>query len=289
MAAEELAMKTLLVAHRGALGDFVLTFPALMLLRWKYAEHRFIGVGRPDYMRLATELGIFDATFDCESAEMLPLFAGEAIPKVLGRIDSALFWVEEDSRLRKMLTQACQGPVHLHPPFPGNGEHVLDYHLQCLPYFSLPALAADEPYFPLDSRREGYALVHPGSGSAAKNYDPEFYGFLANELKSRRYRDTRILLGPLEGDLKPHFQGRFTIEEPPTVVELARLLSQASLLIGNDSGVSHLSALLGTKTLALFKGDNHGQWGVRGRDAQNLEAMNEAQAMTRIQKALQEV
>lgn len=281
-------MKTLLVAHRGALGDFVLTFPTLMLLRWKYANHRFVGLGRPEYMRLAVEMGLFDSWYDCESAEMLPLFAGEAIPKVLGPIDSALFWVEDDPKLRKLLTQACQGVVHLHPPFPGNGEHVMDYHLQCLPYFGLPALAADDPYFPLDSRRETYALVHPGSGSPDKNYDPEFYGFLSNELKSRRYKDTRILLGPLESDLKAHFQGRFPIEEPATVVELARLLSQASLLIGNDSGVSHLSALLGTKTLALFKGGNHAKWGVRGRDAQNLEATNEAQAMTRIQKALQE-
>lgn len=281
-------MKTLLVAHRGALGDFTLTFPALMLLRWKYADHRFVGIGRPEHMRLAGEMGLFDAWFDCESAEMMPLFAGESMPKVLGRIDAALFWIEEDPKLRKLLTQACQGPVHLHAPFPGNGEHVMDYHLQCLPYFSLPAIAEDDPYFPLESRRESYALIHPGSGSAAKNFDPEFYGFLANELKSRRYKDTRIVLGPLEADLRHHYEGRFTIEAPESVVDLARLLSRASLFVGNDSGVSHLAALLGAKTLALFKSNKHAQWGVRGRDATNLEVMNEAQAMTRIQKALQD-
>jgi heptosyltransferase III len=286
---KELAMKTLLVAHRGALGDFILTFPALMLLRWKYADHRFVGIGRPEYLRLGSEMGLFDAWYDCESAEMLPLFAGESIPKVLGRIDAALFWVAEDPALRKMLTQACQGPVHLHAPFPEKGEHVLDYHLQCLPYFSLPALSGDEPYFPIDSRREAYALIHPGSGSEAKNFDPEFYAFLANELKNRRFKDTRIVLGPLESHLRSQFEGRFSIEQPESVVDLARLLGRAALYVGNDSGVSHLASVLGTKTLALFKNNNHSQWGVRGRDAQNLEASNEAQAMTRIQKALAEI
>jgi heptosyltransferase III len=281
-------MKTLLVAHRGALGDFALTLPALMLLRWKYADHRFVAVGHTDYLLLGAELGLFDAWFDCESAEMLPLFNGDAVPKVIGPINAALLWLEDDPKIRKMLTQVCQGPVHLHAPFPGNGDHVMDYHLQCLPYFSLPALSEESPYFPLESRREGFALIHPGSGSLSKNYDPEFYGFLANELKSRRFKDTRIVLGPAEAALKPQFQGRFTLEEPDSVVALARLLSRAALFIGNDSGVSHLSGLLGTKTLALFKTNNHFQWGVRGRAAQNLEAMNEAQAMTRIQKALQD-
>ncbi len=281
-------MKSFLIVHRGALGDFTLTFPTLMLLRWKYADHRFVGVGHPEHLRLAVEMGLLDAWHDCESAEMLPFFSGSQMPKVLGRIDAALVWAQEDVKLSSMLAQACQGPVHIHPPFPGNGEHVVDYHLQCLPYFSLPAISDDEPYFPLESRREPYALIHPGSGSLSKNFDPEFYGFLANELQSRRYKDTRIVLGPLEEDLRHQFEGRFAIEQPATVVELARLIARASLFIGNDSGVSHLAALLGTKTLALYKNDNYRQWGVRGRLAQSLEASNEAQAMTRIQKALAE-
>src|SRR5690606_14529475 len=163
----------------------------------------------------------------------------------------------------------------------------MDYHLQCLPYFSLPAVPEEELYFPISTVRQGYAVIHPGSGSKDKNYDPEFYAFLANELKSRRYPDTRILIGPAEQDLKGVFASRFPVVDPADTLELARLLSQAALCIGNDSGVSHLAAVLGTRTLALYKGQNFVQWGIRGRDAQSLEAPSEAQAMTRIQKALQ--
>ncbi len=282
------SQKIFVFSHRGALGDFIMTWPALVTLRWKFADYRFIGVGRPEYLALAKEMGIVDDTYDCESQEFLPFFGGDMIPRVLEGMTSALLWTEDVPKLRALLHQKCSGPFHIHPALPPGGqEHAMDYHLQCLPYFSLPAVSEEDLYFPIATQRQNYALIHPGSGSKDKNYDPEFYAFLANELKSRRFPDTRILIGPAEQALKSVFAQRFPIVEASTCVELAKLLSGAGLFIGNDSGVSHLSAILGTKTLALFKTANYSQWGVRGRDAQSLEAANEAQAMTRIQKALQ--
>lgn len=280
--------KAFVFSHRGALGDFVMTWPALATLRWKFADHRFIGLGRPEHMALAAEMGLVDEFLDCESRDLMQFYSGDLLPRALDGITSALLWMEEEPKLRALLHQKCSGPFHIHPPFPAQGqEHAMDYHLQCLPYFSLPAVPEEDLYFPIATTRRAYALIHPGSGSKDKNYDPEFYAFLANELKSRRFPDTRVLIGPAEQDIKHVFAARFPVVEPQSPVDLARLLSQAALFIGNDSGVSHLSAILGTKTLALFKGQNYAQWGVRGRDAHSLEAANEAQAMTRIQKALQ--
>jgi heptosyltransferase III len=279
--------KIFLFSHRGALGDFVLTWPTLVTLRWKFSDHHFVGLGRPGHLKLAAEMGLVDAWHDCESHEFLPFYAGEMLPKILEGVSSALLWMEEEPRLRALLHQKCQGPFHIHPPFPAADEHVMDYHLQCLPYFSLPAVPEEDIFFPITSAKQGHALIHPGSGSPEKNYDPEFYAFLANELKSRRYPDTRIVLGPAERHLKPLFEKRFPVVEPPDALELALQLAEAGLFIGNDSGVSHLAAILGTKTLALYKTTDLRKWGVRGRDAQSLEAANEAQAMTRIQKALQ--
>lgn len=280
--------KLFVFSHRGALGDFIMTWPALIALRWKFSDHRFVGIGKPPYLKLAADMGLVDEAHDCEAREFLPFYSGDMLPRALDGVTSALLWMEEEPKLRALLHQKCSGPFHIHPPFPAAGqEHAMDYHLQCLPYFSLPAVPEEDLYLPLATSRDGYALIHPGSGSKEKNYDPEFYAFLANELKSRRYPDTRIVLGPAERDLKPVFSSRFTVVEPEGPLELAHLLSRATLFVGNDSGVSHLSAVLGTKTLALFKGQNYVQWGVRGRDAHNLEAASEAQAMTRIQKALQ--
>jgi heptosyltransferase III len=281
-------LKTFVFAHRGALGDFIMTWPTLVTLRWRLSNYRFIGIGRPDFLALAKEMGLVDESYDCEAQEFLPFFEGHFLPKPLEGLTSALLWTDDVPSLRALLHQKCSGPFHIHPAFPpGIDEHVMDYHLQCLPYFSLPAVPEEDLYFPISSSRQNYALIHPGSGSKSKNYDPEFYAFLANEMKSRRFPDTRILIGPAEQDLKAIFAKRFPIQEPANCLELAKLLAGAGLFVGNDSGVSHLSAILGTKTLALFKLDNQIQWGVRGRDAQCLHASNEAQAMTRIQKALQ--
>ncbi len=279
-------MRSFLFSHRGALGDFTLTLPTLVSLRWKHPEWRFIGLGRPEYLALAREFGLVDDILDCESAEFLPFYEGQTLPAAFSGVESALFWMEGPEALKSLLTAHCSGPVHFHSPFPDKGEHVMDYHLQCLPYFSLPAISEEDPMLPLSAVREPYALIHPGSGSPDKNYDPEFYAFLANEIRSRRFPDVRIVLGPQETDLLKVYQNRYTVECPENSVELARLLSRASVFIGNDSGVSHLAALLGVHTLALFKGRNHEQWGVRGRKALSLEAANEALAMTRIQKAL---
>lgn len=279
-------MRSFLFSHRGALGDFTLTLPTLVSLRWKHPEWRFIGLGRPEYLALAREFGLVDDILDCESADFLPFYEGKNLPAAFEGVESALFWMDGPEALKGLLSGHCTGPVHFHSPFPGKGEHVMDYHLQCLPYFSLPAISEEDPMLPLSSVREPYALIHPGSGSAAKNYDPEFYAFLANEIRSRRFPDVRIVLGPQEAELKRLYENRYTVECPENPVALARLLSRASVFIGNDSGVSHLAALLGVHTLALFKGRNHEQWGVRGRKALSLEAANEALAMTRIQKAL---
>jgi ADP-heptose:LPS heptosyltransferase len=75
---------------------------------------------------------------------------------------------------------------------------------------------------------------------------------------------------------------------PDTCLELAKLQAGAALWIGNDSGPSHLAGLLGIPTLTLYKWNNIPRWGVRGRQARNLQAKDETQALRVIQAALRE-
>ncbi len=276
-----------LISHRGALGDFLLTWPTLVSLRSRFHGHRFIGLGKPDYMEMARDFGLVDEIQDCESARFLPLYAGTAFPEEFAKVEHALFWVADSMALAMLLREKISGFLRIHPPFPVDASHVMDHHLEALPFFQLPLPAVGQDlFFPLSPRREGMALVHPGSGSPSKNYDPQFYAFLANELKSRRFPDTRILLGPAERHLKPVYADKFTLVEPATCSDLARLVSSCALFIGNDSGVSHLAGLTGAKTLVLYKQPNMEQWGVRGRQVHHVEGTNEALAMSRIQRVL---
>jgi ADP-heptose:LPS heptosyltransferase len=53
-------MKTFLIYHRGALGDFILTWPAINCLRQALPTHCSLGIGRPEYMRLTVSKGLLD-------------------------------------------------------------------------------------------------------------------------------------------------------------------------------------------------------------------------------------
>ena len=77
-------MKTLLICHRGALGDFILTWPALYCLREALPHYQFLGIGRPEYMQLAISYGLLDTYLDNESAGLLDFFCGKRIPEEIG-------------------------------------------------------------------------------------------------------------------------------------------------------------------------------------------------------------
>jgi ADP-heptose:LPS heptosyltransferase len=47
--------------------------------------------------------------------------------------------------------------------------------------------------------------------------------------------------------------------------ELAAILKQCSLYVGNDSGITHLAAAVGTPVVALFGPTDPGVWGPRGK------------------------
>lgn len=78
-----------------------------------------------------------------------------------------------------------------------------------------------------------------------------------------------LLLGPAEEHLLPLFKACLEGSNTllvwcPSTEQLTRLLREARLFIGHDSGITHLSAMLGTPTVALFKGTDPVQWGPLG-------------------------
>lgn len=52
----------------------------------------------------------------------------------------------------------------------------------------------------------------------------------------------------------------------PSSETLLSLLKAASLYLGHDSGITHLAALLGVLTIAIFMNSNPAQWAPLGPD-----------------------
>src|SRR5512137_21433 len=84
---------TIWIIHLGALGDWILTWPALRCLRSAYPRHRFLGIGRPESMKLAVRFGFLDAFEDGASRGMIGLFSGNGLPRNLDPPDGAVAWM----------------------------------------------------------------------------------------------------------------------------------------------------------------------------------------------------
>ncbi|MGA1796788.1 MAG: glycosyltransferase family 9 protein [bacterium] len=266
-------MERFLICHRGALGDFILTWPAVHALREALTGIHCMGIGRPDLMGLAVTLGLVDSFVDAESSRMAGFFAGTCIPEELGTPLGGVLWLSEGKRTVECLQRPACLPVILIPPFPVEPMHVSLHHYRAV-QACFPAVSIDMPCpcFPLGTEKRGYALIHPGSGSPRKNYPPVFYKEVARLVRRQGYSDVRFIVGPAEGEnLVREFEGE-RIERPGSANALASLLGAASFYCGNDSGVSHLAGALGTPTIALYKTTDPKVWGVLGRRVRNLQA-----------------
>jgi len=281
-------MKPFIICHRGALGDFLLTWPALQRLREHLKGHHFLGIGRPEYMGLAKAFGLLDSVRDMEGVGMHGLFSGALVPPTMGNPEGGVLWLSAGSETAHLLEKRASLPVALIPPFPTERVHVALYH--CLAVqkhypiaFSLPLV----PYHPCKAERTGLALIHPGSGSTRKNHPPSFYLGLARELRDEGYGAIAFLMGPVERDL--HGEALFPEERmlaPVDLTELVHLLAGASLYIGNDSGVSHLAGIVGTPAITLYRTTDPAVWGTMGRKVVHVEAADEKTAMLQIKQHL---
>lgn len=119
-------------------------------------------------------------------------------------------------------------------------------------------------------------LIHPGSGSPAKNWPLARYLEFVERLGHRRAGlPVLFLLGEVEqerwtADKRNRLQARAPVLFLQSAGELVAVLSTGRLLIGNDSGPSHLAALLGTPTLTLFGPTAPELWRPLGRQAEVL-------------------
>src|SRR5947207_3342040 len=124
-------------------------------------------------------------------------------------------------------------------------------------YFAAQAGARSAPAIPrIECPRGdgGFAVIHPFSGSPKKCWPLDRYQALARVIE--RHMPERWCAGP---------------EEPlPDAVRIADLyelacwLSTARIYVGNDSGITHLAAAVGTPVVALFGPTDPRIWAPRG-------------------------
>ena len=199
-------------------------------------------------------------------------------------VDRVIAFLSDPDGLAKKGLQKCLNriPVFLFPPFPPREEkiHVALYLASCLKKSGLPlnpeSSIEQAKIRPLlkqnrSSRSEGTVVFHPGSGSNSKNYPAEFWIDLIRDTAFNIFHTRILLLGPAEEEwhqiaIRELSGSDVKITFSPSKDRLVSLLQSASLYLGHDSGITHLSAMLGTHTTALFKASDPLQWAPLGPD-----------------------
>ena len=255
------------VMRGGALGDFVLTLPAIGVLRRSFPGHALRLVGRPEYLRLARP----EQLLDHDSARLAPLYvrqAGLSAPVRAFFADLRFllaYAVDPEQVLAAQLAALVPGEVIVHDPQPPAGYqgHIGEHLLVPLRRRGLPEPEPPPSLRLLPEERSWAAscwrdlglgpapvLLHPGSGGPRKCWPPSSYAALAERLQ-RQGAQVLLVLGPVEAE-RPAPPAPCPVLRPPGAIELASLLERASLFVGNDSGPGHLAAALGRPTLSLF-------------------------------------
>jgi ADP-heptose:LPS heptosyltransferase len=175
---------------------------------------------------------------------------------------------------------------HIFPfPPPGVKTHVIEFQAPQLSALGLPLkTTVPELLLPDDLDRNATRFfkqrgldqhtlavaLHPGSGSTKKAWKVHSFAALAEKLRTNHRAQLIVPVGPADTTVSEDY---FKIISSPgstplynlPLDELAAILKQCSFYVGNDSGITHLAAAVGTPVVALFGPTDPGVWGPRGK------------------------
>ena len=287
-----MARQDILIWHQGALGDLLLAGPALLAVRRGYPRARIIGLGQPPLWRLLSRTLSLAGVWDSSESRWAQLFAaGPPAPEL--RADLAPFQLavvfspNRQSPVPERLRQAGIPAVHWAPSFPEGGSEAVGAlqarHLAGLGLKVTPGSfrltwpeSLDQAESAAFSSRAAWLAVAPGSGHTGKNWPLSHYYEASRALAWEFKLGVLWLAGPAEADTVPYLtalaaaQGHLLLAEAP-LARVAAALSHCRLVLGNDSGLTHLAAALGgPRVLALFGPTNPAVWAPPGEQVRIL-------------------
>lgn len=277
----------ILVLRGGAVGDFIVTLPALAALRAHWPDAQITLAAYPRSGRLARVAGLVHGLLSLDDAAAARLFgdvpdgsAASGLASWLGATDLAVSYLHDpDGRVAARLREA--GVAHvlaLRPPRAEGAGHAADVLAvplaamgirvprPCQPVLDLPAEIRGAGKALLPATTRPCVSLHPGSGSASKNWPLDRYLEVAVALRSDGLQPV-VVIGEVEEFLLPELQ-RLAPDLPliqcPDLAVVAGALAACVLHVGNDSGLAHLAAAVGTPVVAVFGPSDPARWAPRG-------------------------
>jgi len=244
-----------LAIRPGGIGDFIVSLPALECLAAAHELEIWTNGVNVPLVRFARARSIAATGLDLLGVAEPP---ARLLDELRG-FDSILSWYGANRPEFRQLVTALGLPFAFLPALPpeGDSRHATDFYLDQVGETGDCAVEGGVPRIRCGVERQRFAVIHPFSGSAWKNWPLEKFRALAAGLERHM---------PVEwcaGRDDPALAGAVRIDD---LYELACWLARASLYVGNDSGITHLAAAVGAPVLALFGPTDAAVWGPRGEN-----------------------
>jgi heptosyltransferase III len=266
----------ILVVRGGAIGDFILTLPAISALRNTFSGAHLEVLGYPVVAELAKAGGLIDGFRSIEAGPLSRFFARDA------KLDPG--WVEyfESCNLiisylydpdgifrtnvgRATKAQFIQG---LHRPDENSDVHATEVFLKPLEQL---AIFAPDPVPRITVQRDEelapgkWIAIHPGSGSERKNWKLASWFTLLQWIQTKTDWNVLLIGGEAEGRRLDELvaaiaKGRLRRAEGLPLAKLAGLVAQCALFVGHDSGITHLAAAVSCKVVAIWGPSRRAIW-----------------------------
>jgi len=269
--------KRLLIWNDGALGDLLISLGALSRIHSCQPTAAIHFLGRPPQAHLLRQIGFIAEVYSSDTGQLAALFSEESQDdswhrRFIGYDALYLFRTAAPASITARLARLIPAIHHI-LPFPAADQHTTaaEHQLNQVAASGGEALSSEpavESLWRPDAEADrfgqellaGGALViaiHPGSGGRKKCWPAANFAALADRLLAAPQLPAAIVMiitGPAEAERSWQWRShpRLLCIAGRPLVQVAALLRRSHLFVGNDGGITHLAASLGTPTIALF-------------------------------------
>jgi ADP-heptose:LPS heptosyltransferase len=261
----------ILVIRGGAIGDFILTLPAIAALRRQFPQAHLEVLGYPRVIPLAG--GLVNRSRSIEARALAGFFArngdlAEDWADYFSEFDIIISYLYDPDEIFENNVRRCtpaqfipgphradeQAKLHAARVYLKPLERLAIFDADHVPQLILQPASGNQPAVPA-----AQLALHPGSGSELKNWPQGKWAELLERLAHSTEFSLLLVGGEAEGErlqeLSRHVRippARLRVAQSLPLVELARCLQACAAFIGHDSGISHLAAAAGLPGLILW-------------------------------------
>ncbi len=296
----------------GAIGDFILTLPVLAALRRQFPRAHLEVLGYPHIAQLALAGGLVERVRSIEARPLAGFFArngelAEELADYFSEFDLIISYLYDPDQIFRLNVGRCTRAQFI--PGPHRPEESLNLHatevllkpLETLAIFDADRSSRLEIRQSIRYRRLARAagwMSIPATAARARTGRRQDRWNCCGALMESTTLHVLLAGGEAERGRLERLAAalpatRIKIMQNAALPELAQWLASCLAFIGHDSGISHLAAAVGLRSLILWGNTAEVVWRPRGREltilrgANGLEGLSVPVVVNQLEKLLQ--